>query len=477
MSFVLLLLLLHTAGCVTNTLGNQFVCDYSPKWPIVTCERENRDDEFCFIDSNGTIMRTVTPLESMLRTEQWKIGCKGTKNVITSVFDDCLFHYDANRCISQFILLIKEDSDDGEYSYGLINLLNGKQLITGMREITHYSSGFAMLTEDDCDADGDCHIAKNYIDTKGKLLFDIWLDEKSGPFHHGLARACLSPEGLQHRDCPDIPIETDIARDGDDGTTDAVFTEYIVCNKRYSPLCGIMDETGTFLIPQEYNYISEINEQTVIVGKYVNGEMRYGLMGVQGKVIIPIQYEDVNYNVEPLRDGNYVIARNTEGDEEVFDLDGSFLGKFSSVKSIDNNTGTMKVEINTPNGEFEYGFVNRNGSWLYKHKYGSDIINNKVCVSDVYGVTAPCHLMDLHGNVLSDYALAHYPIMDRKQPTGYHIIPLQDINNARYVPENCPFHEIVISPDNRIIWPPRWDNPCTETYGMVIWPNEACQKH
>ena len=126
---------------------------------------------------------------------------------------------------------------------------------------------------------------------------------------------------------------------------------------------GIINgNTGKVIVPFLYNYISDLDDQNIIVGISIkpSQELKYGMIDYSGKLLVPIIYDEL------VNDPNYHLLMNRTGNLfGVLKLDNTTLleATFDWVAPY-YHQGLLKVKVN---GQF--GFIDLLGKWVIPAQY------------------------------------------------------------------------------------------------------------
>lgn len=131
---------------------------------------------------------------------------------------------------------------------------------------------------------------------------------------------------------------------------------YIICaqNGKY----GIIKD-GKKIIPNEYQsiiYNEDNNLVTVLKGK------KYGVMTLEGKTIIPVEYKQIDIT------GKYIYATNTEEKIKVFNISGQEVDIDSNLAILDVEGTQYKIHIET-NEEKTIYTLYKNEDKITKEEY------------------------------------------------------------------------------------------------------------
>lgn len=107
---------------------------------------------------------------------------------------------------------------------------------------------------------------------------------------------------------------------------------------------------------QSMEYNSNIN--LIVVEK----SKMYGIIDIQGKEIIPIQYNQIDIN------GMYIYVTNTQG-TEVYDSNGNATNMDVNTAKIPTENENYIISINNENNTTKYGVINKEGKKIIEEKY------------------------------------------------------------------------------------------------------------
>ena len=107
---------------------------------------------------------------------------------------------------------------------------------------------------------------------------------------------------------------------------------------------------------QSMEYNSNIN--LIVVEK----SKMYGVIDIQGKEIIPIQYNQIDIN------GMYIYVTNTQG-TEVYDSNGNATNMDVNTAKIPTENENYIISINNENNTTKYGVINKEGKKIIEEKY------------------------------------------------------------------------------------------------------------
>ncbi len=117
-------------------------------------------------------------------------------------------------------------------------------------------------------------------------------------------------------------------------------------------------KNGEQLIPNEYVSMRYDNTNRVVV---VEKGKKYGVMSIEGKSIIPIEYTQIDIT------GQHIYAKQNDNTVVVFNKDGSKSNLDSNISIIRTNNEKYSIKIDTSKGE--YSIIDSNSNQLTKQKY------------------------------------------------------------------------------------------------------------
>lgn len=131
---------------------------------------------------------------------------------------------------------------------------------------------------------------------------------------------------------------------------------YIICAKNGQ--YGVTKNEET-IIGNEYQSIHyDTTNQLFVVEK----SKKYGVINLQGKTIVPIQYQEIDIT------GIYIYAQNEKGDKTVYNTNGTQENIDASIAILKTSNEAYKIKINNEK-ETKYGVVNKEGKQLIEEKY------------------------------------------------------------------------------------------------------------
>ncbi len=130
---------------------------------------------------------------------------------------------------------------------------------------------------------------------------------------------------------------------------------YLICAKNGQ--YGVIKNQET-IINNEYQSISYDETNKVFV---VEKSKKYGIANLEGKIIIPVKYNQIDIT------GVYLYAQNEQG-TTVYNSDGSQANVDVNIAIINTSNEKYKIKINNKNGT-KYGVINQEGKQLISEKY------------------------------------------------------------------------------------------------------------
>ena len=120
-----------------------------------------------------------------------------------------------------------------------------------------------------------------------------------------------------------------------------------------------LTKNGKEITSNEYQSMTyEIDRDLIIVEK----SQKYGAISIEGKTIIPVQYDEINVN------GLYMYANNTSG-VTVFDEKGKEVNISTNSYKYSTDNEKYFITINNSENEAKYGIVDKNGNQIVDEKY------------------------------------------------------------------------------------------------------------
>ncbi|MCL2324962.1 MAG: WG repeat-containing protein [Proteobacteria bacterium] len=218
------------------------------------------------------------------------------------------------------------------------------------------------------------------------------------------------------------------------------------------PLAALIDNQGKFISRFDYTDIREFHENRAIVKRYD----RHGYIDENGNEVI----EPIWERPSPFTHGAarvYHIS-NVRWHANYFDLNGKHLAKeycLTEMFSPPLITGVTSCY------QTVQGYVDANLN-LIRSSASNTADNAHRWVADTqiggYG------LVDANGQWLVSYRITNEPM------------PTQSGFTAFSIPKHIGLDNDLgwINAAGQIIWPPHWNTPCTDTRGIVVWPEGAC---
>jgi len=204
---------------------------------------------------------------------------------------------------------------------------------------------------------------------------------------------------------------------------------------------GYIDRQGHVVIEPKWDGAEDFDDttKTALVYNMVNDEKQYSLITMSGD-ILPVEYclapnpDYRYYNAGPFiytfvrchRAGNGFGA--SENDYE-----------FSSCYLNELNSGPSNTDIRWEESAGEYRLVNAKGE---------NIASYHLKIKPTITITGLSTFVFFSDPNYKRYDLKY----DNSQYLGW------------------------INAEGKIIWPPNWNDPCTNTKGIVVWPEGSCKK-
>lgn len=160
---------------------------------------------------------------------------------------------------------------------------------------------------------------------------------------------------------------------------------------------GYLNHKGKEILKTEYNNISRVteinennnaylicakngqygiykNEEQIVGNEYqsiqydetnqvfvIEKSKKYGIANLEGKVIVPVQYNEIDIT------GIYLYAKNAQG-VTVYNNNGTQANINANVAILNTSNEKYKIRINNENGT-KYGVINKEGKQLIEEKY------------------------------------------------------------------------------------------------------------
>lgn len=247
---------------------------------------------------------------------------------------------------------------DGKY--GLINL-EGKEItkpIYDEIDSLAYKEGELLVKQDE---------KYGVINMKGKKLVEIGYDtiavdeyytDENRYQYAGYIVSLTTQEGyrygyLNHKGKEILKTEyNEISRVTEIQDNNNV---YLICakNGQYG-----VTKNGEQIIENEYQSIRYDATNKVFV---IEKSKKYGIANLEGKVIVPVQYNQIDIT------GIYLYAQNEQG-TTVYNSNGTQANIDANVSIINTSNEKYKIRINNQNGT-KYGVINKEGKQLIEEKY------------------------------------------------------------------------------------------------------------
>lgn len=117
-------------------------------------------------------------------------------------------------------------------------------------------------------------------------------------------------------------------------------------------------KNGKLILQNEYQSIS-FNETNNLLA--IEKSKKYGVSDLNGKIIVPIEYNKISIN------GMYLYAENEQG-ITVYNNEGSQVNIDPNIALIDTENEKYRIKINTTDGT-KYGIIGKDGKKLVDEKY------------------------------------------------------------------------------------------------------------
>lgn len=267
-------------------------------------------------------------------------------------------------------------SQDGKY--GLVNL-QGKKItkpIYDEIDSLPYKEGELIVRENEkygvINMKGNQIIEISY----DKIVTDEYYTDENRYQYAGYIVSIKTPEGYRYgyrnhqgkellkTEYNDISRVTEIK---DDSNTYLIYAK----NGQY----GIA-KNGEKILENEYQSIRyDISNQVFVVEK----SKKYGIANSEGKIIVPLQYHQIDIT------GIYLYAQDEQG-ITVYNSDGTQANVDANVSILKTNNEKYKIKINSEN-ETSYGVINQEGKQLIEENYNyiEYLYDNYFIVSNEHG--------------------------------------------------------------------------------------------
>ena len=267
-------------------------------------------------------------------------------------------------------------SQDGKY--GLVNL-QGKKItkpIYDEIDSLPYKEGELIVRENEkygvINMKGNKIIEISY----DKIVTDEYYTDENRYQYAGYIVSIKTPEGYRYgyrnnqgkellkTEYNDISRVTEIK---DDSNTYLIYAK----NGQY----GIA-KNGEKILENEYQSIRyDISNQVFVVEK----SKKYGIANSEGKIIVPLQYHQIDIT------GIYLYAQDEQG-ITVYNSDGTQANVDANVSILKTNNEKYKIKINSEN-ETSYGVINQEGKQLIEENYNyiEYLYDNYFIVSNEHG--------------------------------------------------------------------------------------------
>lgn len=254
---------------------------------------------------------------AIYENQKWGVINGEGKIIIEPTYDEMIVIPDISKDV--FIVTYDINYEDGTYKSKAINSKN-QDLFTNyenVEAILNYNKQNSIFYYDNC-----LKVEKNgaygLIDFSGKQLIDCLYDE-------------ITP----------VPyLKNSLITIKDDKK-------------------GLISSTGAVLINNEYISISGLTEKYEDGYIVKNSENKYGVIGTNKKIVVPVQYEDI----ESAHSGNYYIVKE-DGKLKIFNssTNEDIETNAAEVKSIDGENIIIKSGNN-------YGLIDISGEQKLEAKY------------------------------------------------------------------------------------------------------------
>lgn len=131
--------------------------------------------------------------------------------------------------------------------------------------------------------------------------------------------------------------------------------EYLICAKNGQ--YGIARQQEV-IVGNEYQSIQYDATNRVFI---VEKSKKYGVVNLEGKLIVPVQYKQIDIT------GIYLYAQNEQG-TTVYNNNGTETKVDANIAILNTSNDKYRIRINNENGT-KYGVINREGKQLIEEKY------------------------------------------------------------------------------------------------------------
>ncbi len=191
-----------------------------------------------------------------------------------------------------------------------------------------------------------------------KIEVDGYYTDENGYQYAGYVVSIKTPEGYRYgylNDQGKVLLGTeynDIARVAE---IEDPHNSYVICAKNGQ--YGITKNADKILENEYQSIRYDPTNQVFVVEK----SKKYGIANLEGKLVIPVQYRQIDIT------GIYLYAENEQG-TTVYNSDGTQASVNSHIAILNTNNDAYKIKINNENGT-KYGVVNQEGKQLMEEKY------------------------------------------------------------------------------------------------------------
>lgn len=131
---------------------------------------------------------------------------------------------------------------------------------------------------------------------------------------------------------------------------------YLICAKNGQ--YGVIKNEKN-IIQNEYQSIRYDSTNEVLI---VEKSRKYGVSDLQGKLIIPVEYSQIDIT------GIYLYAQNNQG-IAVYNKNGTQVSIDINTAILNTSNDKYRIRINTKDGSTKYGVINKEGKQLIEEKY------------------------------------------------------------------------------------------------------------
>ena len=484
------------------------------KMPIIHIINNSDDMAIICIDSKGkSVLHELGEARSSLLNDVFFTGPDVLVTIhnyytdILNILNDCDVP-SSYECLNHFIVLADSFPDEiiqtescADYarnSKKIVNILTGKVIISNIEWAGQLRDGWILVgryiqnTDLHCDDDLIIHdysnnVFYNYVNISGTLLSEFWFPEASS-FNGGYAYVKQPPEEYKRTHCSDYDINYSIipvhvlGKDNED--EDGYDYVTIVCNKPFEvglQKYGIIDNRGNIILNYTQDSIYDIvytNNGNILFLVKDDNDI-YDVIDVHGDSLLNDKWSHIMF-IGPgyAMRNNTIIAKNFNNEYFIVNLDDkSKRGPYYKIEHDtygDSETIMSAYTKDSAKHKPRHVFLAPAGNIICEDCEGEITIGLIACIrrkTEKY-----YRILDSKGGY-SVYQLSSCEQFDRIYNTDNRLysMPLW-INELETTDNPVNYHELIIDFEKNIIWPPGWDDPCTETYGMVIWPEGACKE-